>query len=266
VHRNRVALRGGAVNFYECGDGEPVVLLHGLLGSPAYLAGLARSLGRSGRRVMVPELPGHGGSTPLEGFTLEAAADLVADAAALAGAERPAVFGHSLGAALAVHWAARRPIRSLVAASPVGVLALELGPARRLAPVAGAVARTIEPAAELLARTRGGRRAVFGWFVGMQEPDAVPPELGARLIRSAAGASRAIAAVLPELARRDLPAVAASVECPSLTIWGERDAHAGNGDAFADALGGSRIELAEIGHMPMLEAPFTFRAALRGWL
>ena len=32
------------------------------------------------------------------------------------------------------------------------------------------------------------------------------------------------------------------------------------------ALGGERLALAGVGHMPMLEVPFSFRRALDGWL
>lgn len=236
------------------------------MGSPAYLAGLARALARSGRRVLVPELPGHGGTQGIGPFTFEGVAHLLADAMERAGAERPSLLGHSLGAPVAVHWAARRPVRSLVAASPVGMFAFDLGLTRALVPAARLVARMVEPAAGMLAGSRRGRRFAFGWFVGMSDPEAMPPELGARLIREAAGASGAVAGVLPELDRRDLGAVAAAVGCPSLVIWGENDAHARNGNALADALGGSRVELAGIGHMPMLEAPDAFRCALDGWL
>ena len=96
MHCHSVAVPGGRVNFYEAGAGPPVVLLHGLLGSPAYLAGLARSLARSGRRVLIPVLPGHAGSPPLEPFTFERAADRLAAAMSEAGAECPALMGHSL--------------------------------------------------------------------------------------------------------------------------------------------------------------------------
>jgi len=72
--------------------------------------------------------------------------------------------------------------------------------------------------------------------------------------------------VMPELGRTDLADVARGADCPSLVVWGELDAHAGNGDALAAALRGERLALAGVGHMPMLEVPFSFRRALDGWL
>ena len=107
---------------------------------------------------------------------------------------------------------------------------------------------------------------MFGWFVGMAGPQLVPPALGQRMIRDAAAAWPALEGVMPELGRTDLADVARRADCPSLVVWGELDAHAGNGDALAGALGGERMALAGVGHMPMLEVPFSFRRALDGWL
>jgi pimeloyl-ACP methyl ester carboxylesterase len=266
VHCQSVAVSGGRVNFYEVGAGPPVVLMHGLLGSPAYLAALARSLAASGRRVLIPTLPGHAGTPPLEPFTFERAADHLAAAMSVAGAVRPALMGHSLGAPLAVHWAARHPLRGLVAASPVGMLELDVAVATALLPAAPVAAAAARLAAPLLAGSAAGRRLVFGRFVGMAGPQLVPPALGQRMIRDAAAAWPALEGVMPELGRTDLADVASRADCPSLVIWGELDAHAGNGDPLAGALGGERLALAGVGHMPMLEVPFSFRRALDGWL
>jgi pimeloyl-ACP methyl ester carboxylesterase len=268
VHCDSVAVPGGRVNIYEAGGGPPVVLLHGLLGCPAYLVPLARALAAEGRHVLVPDLPGHGGSTPLRPFTFASAADHLAAAVREVTTEEPALFGHSLGAPIAVTWAARHPVRSLVAASPVGMVPLGLGRATQLmalAPALEAVARLTGP---LLHSTRLGRRVTFGWFVGMCEPEAVTPELARRLVLSAAAVAgtAALPEILDHLIGFDLRPEAECVRCPSLVIWGEHDAQAGNGAELAAALRGRAEAMAGIGHMPMLEAPFTFRSALRGWL
>jgi len=268
VHCDSVAVPGGRVNIYEAGAGPPVVLLHGLLGSPAYLAPLARVLAAEGRRVLVPDLPGHGGSTQLRPFTFASAADHLAAAIREVTTEPPALLGHSLGAPMAVTWAARHPVRSLVAASPVGMVPLDLGRTAELMAAAPALAAVARVAGSLLYSTRLGRRVAFGWFVGMREPEAVTPELARRLVLSAAqvAGTAALPEMLDHLIGFDLRADAESVQCPALVIWGEHDAHAGNGAELAAAVRGSAEEMAGVGHMPMLEAPFAFRSALRGWL
>src|SRR6478672_8646198 len=266
---HRLVIEGIPIELHELGpnDAEPVVLLHGLLGSPAYLEGLAGALARDGRRVLMPDLFGHGGSGRLSPFTFARAADLLAAAAGRLGAEQPAVFGHSFGTPLAVHWAARHPARSLVAASPVGVAPLGLGWTRRLVPAAPAVAAAARAAAPLAANTAAGRRFVFGWFVGMHRPQAVGPGLAGRLIRGAADAAPCLADVLPELELLGLERAAAQVRCRSLTVWGDADRHGlANGPQLAAELQGRSAVLPDCGHMPMLEAPYAFRRLLAGWL
>jgi pimeloyl-ACP methyl ester carboxylesterase len=243
-----------------------VVLLHGLLGSPAYLEPLARALART-RRVIVPGLPGHGGSDPIRPFTFEAASDVLAALMRELGIERPAVLGHSFGAPLAVYWAARHELRSVVAVSSIGIAPLEVGITRAFVPVAPVVAAAARALARPLAQSEAGRRFVFGWFVGMARPQAVDAQLGERLIRGAAHAAAQVAGVLPVLDGLDLRPIAAKVGCPSLVVWGDRDVHGlMNGSELADALRGERRILPDVGHMPMLEAPFAFRRSLAGFV
>src|SRR3989440_11850147 len=52
--------RGCRLRYLVAGEGEPLVLAHGLGGAAANWLALAPLL-LPGRRVLVPELPGHGG-------------------------------------------------------------------------------------------------------------------------------------------------------------------------------------------------------------
>ena len=56
--------RGCRLRYLVAGEGEPLVLVHGLGGAAANWLALAPLL-LPGRRVLVPELPGHGGSEAL---------------------------------------------------------------------------------------------------------------------------------------------------------------------------------------------------------
>ncbi|MDX6544862.1 MAG: hypothetical protein QOG02_636, partial [Gaiellales bacterium] len=53
---------------------------------------------------------------------------------------------------------------------------------------------------------------------------------------------------------------------PSLVIWGDRDSHAANAPGLVDALAGQGHMIPDCGHIPMLEAPYSFRVALEGRL
>ncbi len=99
------------------------VLLHGWLGRPAdWDAVVARLASRVD--VLAPSLPGHGDAVGLPGaaYTMDGAADRVADAIAERWGDAPAaVAGYSMGGRLALHLAMRHPARvaalALVSAS-----------------------------------------------------------------------------------------------------------------------------------------------------
>jgi esterase len=94
----------------EYGAGEPLVVLHGLLGQGANWATLAKRLGGAAR-VLVPDLRNHGRSPHAPTMTYpELAADVVAllDARGLADAT---LLGHSLGGKVAMHLAFTAPER-----------------------------------------------------------------------------------------------------------------------------------------------------------
>lgn len=94
------------------GDGaDAIVLLHGLVSSGNQFGRQFDSLGQ-GSRVLVPDLAGFGRScgVALDSFLLDDHLRALEDALAAAGLDtaRLTVAGHSLGAVLALHLAARR--------------------------------------------------------------------------------------------------------------------------------------------------------------
>jgi pimeloyl-ACP methyl ester carboxylesterase len=107
----------GANLYYEMhGYGQPLLLLHGGLGTVEMFAGLVPELA-GGRRVIPVELPGHGRSPDRERplrFELMAA-DLAALIARL-GLGPVDIAGYSLGGGVALHTAIRHPelVRRLV--------------------------------------------------------------------------------------------------------------------------------------------------------
>lgn len=254
------------VNLAEWGSGAPVVLLHGLTGSTAYLQPLAEGLAAT-HRVIAPDLPGHGGTGLPADLTVEASARLLADACAQLGVERPAVIGHSFGAPLAVAWAAQRPVAGVAACSPVGMVPLALRRARLVLPFHRALAAT-EPWWGGAAVTRPlPRRAVFGWFVGMAQLDGLDAGMGRALLRDAAASAEVVLPALRALERLDLARLCAAVDAPALVLWGERDRSGWeSGPPLAAALRAAEVVLPGVGHMPMLEAPYGFAVAVREFL
>jgi 2-hydroxy-6-oxonona-2,4-dienedioate hydrolase len=110
---------GYRIHVREGGIGDPVVLVHGLGVSGAYLEPLGRALGRS-FAVSVPDLPGWRRSErPRDALTLEQLADVLADLVGQGG-RPPAFVANSLGCQVVLALAERHPekVRALVLIGP----------------------------------------------------------------------------------------------------------------------------------------------------
>jgi pimeloyl-ACP methyl ester carboxylesterase len=91
--------------------GEPLVLLHGGIGSLEMFASALPELA-AGRRVIAVDLPGHGRSPDVDRpLRPERIADDIADLIAELGLERADVLGYSLGGEVALRLAIQHPAR-----------------------------------------------------------------------------------------------------------------------------------------------------------
>lgn len=232
----------------------PVLLLHGISASGADFGPLFRRLRPWTQRIYAPDLPGHGlSSMPPEHATASDMLDAVCDVVD-AVLDRPAVIvGNSLGGAVAVRYALRRPERTagLVLVSPAGApcshTELEaLFELLRVSDVEGAreFMRRVLPSApwtlELLAR---------GAQVRLSRP--------------------AVRRLIDEARPSDLltPAELAALQVPVMLVWGQQEKlfppshHA----FFRSHLPAhARFETpAAFGHAPFLDRPGEVGALLR---
>src|SRR5204863_6590603 len=112
-----------SIRYFVGGEGPPLILVHGLGGSATNWCELAPLLARR-RRVLVPDLPGHGRSAALPAVSgLEPFADRVALVAEREEMLPAAVVGHSLGGMVVLRLALRRPadVEALVLAGAAGL-------------------------------------------------------------------------------------------------------------------------------------------------
>src|SRR3954463_10232805 len=101
-------IKGVRMRYFLAGEGPPLILVHGLGGAASNWTELVPLL-LPGRRMLVPDLPGHGGSTALPGVSgLEPFADRVAAVAEREGMLPAPVVGHSLGGLVVLRLAPRR--------------------------------------------------------------------------------------------------------------------------------------------------------------
>ena len=104
---------GRTLAFTDIGSSEgPVVFYcHGAPGGRLELVGLDAAFAKAGVRVVTPDRPGYGGSTPLAGRTTASWADDIATLANRIGVDRLGVMGLSSGGPYAVACAALLPDR-----------------------------------------------------------------------------------------------------------------------------------------------------------
>jgi len=117
-------IRGVRTRYFVGGEGPPLVIVHGLGGAAVNFTELAPLLARR-RRVLIPDLPGHGRSLPLEHVDgLTAYADHVAAVAELEGMFPAPVIGYSMGGVIAMRLAVERPrdVTALALVAAAGIV------------------------------------------------------------------------------------------------------------------------------------------------
>lgn len=251
------------------GTGAPIVLVHGLGGCAANWVDVAPLLART-RRVLVPELPGHGRSEPLAAVpNLGVFADRIALLAEREGMLPAAFAGHSLGAVVAIRLALRRPAAAtalvLAAAAGISSTTRRAKWGLRILGIIGP-RRLVAPWADSVADSAFLRYAVFGRW-GASDPLILSPAAvdgflaGTRLTTDSVSAARAV--VLDDV-RREL----SDLRCPSLVLWGARDNQLPVADAFefARRLRAPLRVIGDCGHLLIGERPDICAEAIEDFL
>jgi pimeloyl-ACP methyl ester carboxylesterase len=259
-------------------SGEVVLLLHGKNFPGSYWAGTIAALAAAGHRVVVPDQIGFGRSSkPDVHYSFELLAQATRRLLDHLGVGRATVVGHSMGGMLAVRFALLHPesTRRLVLENPIG-----LEDYREKVPFTSVDATY----RAMLAPTREGLdrffRSYFGTWrdsFGAWAEIAWRQTLGGEWPRGAKASALTYDMIYTQPVVQDLPRLAV----PTLLVIGQADrttlgrgalppevlATLGRypelGRRAAKAIPGARlVELDGVGHIPHLEAPERFHAAL----
>ncbi|MBB3601108.1 pimeloyl-ACP methyl ester carboxylesterase [Mycolicibacterium sp. BK556] len=252
------------LRYLDYGTGPALVLLHGMAASWQWWLENIPALAQH-HRVIAVDLPGCGHSEPLPApAEISTHAGTVLNLLAQLGIDEATVVGHSMGGlvAIAMAGAATDRVRGLILVDAGGV---PMTP-RRLALILwflrlGAAVLQRGPVRRALVRSPRFRRLALR--AGFRNPDTLSPELAAELmpvfagpgfVDSVAASGRAARATVP-----------ASLECPVLIIWGERDVIAPVRCAqdMHDAVRDSElVVIRDVGHSQMIESPDAFSRAV----
>ena len=256
-------LHGDRIAFLDEGQGEVVLLLHGMAGSSATWRSVIGPLSRK-YRVIAPDLIGHGQSAkPRSDYSLGAFAVFLRDLLDELGVTSATIVGHSLGGGVAMQFTYQHPdyCQRLILISSGG-LGQEVGWALRLlsAPGAELILPIIAPSPVL-----AGGEKVRSWLArfGIQTPrgdeiwsayssfaDKETRHSFLRTLRSVVDYRGQSVSALNRLGVK--------ADTPTMAIWGDQDAIIPVEHAFAahEARPGTRLEvLTGVGHFPQVERP-----------
>jgi len=256
-------LHGDQLAYRDNGDGEVLLLIHGMAGSSDTWRSVIPQLSKN-FRVIAPDLLGHGESAkPRSDYSLGAFAVLLRDFLDELGVSQATVVGHSLGGGVAMQFVYQHPdyVQRLVLISSGG-LGPDVGLVLRLlsAPGAELVLPIIAPKPVL---TAGNKLRSWLRAAGIQSPrgaelwsaysslsDAETRQSFLKTLRSVVDYRGQAVSALNRLRLRE--------GLPIMAIWGDQDNIIPVDHAYAahEARSDSRLEiLPNVGHFPQVEVP-----------
>jgi pimeloyl-ACP methyl ester carboxylesterase len=226
-------------------DGVPVVLLHGWLDSLRCFEQLMAVLPERIRAFAVDQR-GHGDAgKPADGYGLRDFADDVGAFMDAVGLEAAVLVGASSGGYVAQRFAVDDPDRTLGLALLGSPRSLR-GPRPRFADVLATLKDPIEAAFA---------RELSEGMVGREVPEAVMATLCQENLKVPARVWRD---AFEGLLAAEPPLDTGRISAPTLIVWGARDSLLPRADqeAMAAEIWGARLVVyADVGHLPVIEAP-----------
>jgi pimeloyl-ACP methyl ester carboxylesterase len=269
-HLRSVDVGGARVEYAEIGEGEPLLFVHGLSGCwRNWLENLPHF--GAGRRAVALDLPGFG-TSPMPPWPVDMPAygRLLNELCEVLGLAGATLVGNSMGGLIAVEAATTRPelYRRLALVSAAGILNTWRPEARATVTAWGWSrfgAAVGARGAWFVSRPRA-REAVFGPF--LRYPSRLSADLLWEQLDGGADCP-AFGDALQALLRHDVRDRLATIELPTLVLWGlsDRVVPVAAGISYHRRMPRSRLEVFErTGHVPQLERPLRFNAVLDDFL
>ncbi|MFL2611621.1 MAG: alpha/beta fold hydrolase [Flavobacteriaceae bacterium] len=238
-------------NYIEKGEGQVIILLHGLLGRLSNFKHVIDFFSSKGYKVIIPELPIY--SLPLKVTTVTAFSDFLEDFIEYKNLDNVILVGNSLGGHIGLIYSKKNPnfVKSLILTGSSGLYENSMGESY--------------PKRENYEYIKRKTQEVFynSKIATKKIVDEVFDTVNNRekLVRTLAIAKSAIRHNMSE----ELP----NIKTPTLLVWGENDLVTPPEVAteFKSLLPNSKLKwIKKCGHAPMMEHPKEFNRILFDWL
>ena len=238
-------------NYIEKGEGQAIILLHGLMGGLSNFKDVIGFFSSKGYKVIIPELPIY--NLPLKETTVTAFSDFLEDFIKYKNLSDVILLGNSLGGHVGLIYSNKNPsfVKSLVLTGSSGLYENSMGESYPKRENYGYIKRKTQ---EVFYNSKVATKEIV---------DEVFETVNNRekLVRTLAIAKSAIRHNMSE----ELP----NIKTPTLLIWGENDLVTPPDVAreFKSLLPNSKLEwIKKCGHAPMMEHPDEFNKILFNWL
>jgi pimeloyl-[acyl-carrier protein] methyl ester esterase len=254
----------------EAGEGPPLLMLHGWSAHSGFFLP-QMELVQLGRRIIVPDLPGHGRDRrPHTNLSIADLADALDNFLNTRDLRNVALLGWSMGAMVAFDYLARRGAHRVASLVVVDMSARIVNDESwKLGLASGLDLRGAESAAGAMARDwpRYARRIAPSLFAPGLAPDHKLLAFAHANIANNDGDT--LASLWRSLAQADHRQTLASIAMPCLVIAGEQSRlyRPAVTQWLASQIPGSRhVAIPEAGHTPHMEQPAAFNAAIAAFL
>lgn len=257
------------MNYVDVGEGDALVLVHGLAASwQNWLENIPR-LARS-RRVIAIDLPGFGRSQVAAGETsIDSFVRVVSSLCRELGLSRIDYAGNSMGGQIGIRLAAGNPtlVRRLILVSPAGlstsrIVEREVARFSGMGVLAGRYATRYRRG---LAARPGFRRRIFRGIV--YRPELMSPALAFELLDGIG--RRGLVPAFRSLAKDNVRELLAGVAAPTVVLWGRHDRMVPlrDADVFAGEIPtAEKVVYPDTAHLSMLEQPERFNELVETFL
>ena len=238
-------------NYIEKGEGQVIILLHGLMGGLSNFKDVIGFFSSKGYKVIIPELPIY--NLPLKETTVTAFSDFLEDFIKYKNLSNVILLGNSLGGHVGLIYSNKNPsfVKSLVLTGSSGLYENSMGESYPKRENYGYIKRKTQ---EVFYNSKVATKEIV---------DEVFETVNNRekLVRTLAIAKSAI--------RHNMSGELPNIKTPTLLIWGENDLVTPPEVAreFKSLLPNSKLEwIKKCGHAPMMEHPDEFCKILFNWL